>query len=280
MAEPRVLAAGIAFGESVRWHDDRVWLADWAAHEILAVDLAGGREVVARAPSLPCCFDWLPDGRLVLTAADGLRRREPDGTLVVHADLRALSRYGWTDVVADGRGHRWANNVGFDFPGGAFAPGTIALVAADGSARQVGDGVAFPNGMAVTPDDMTLIVAESYGKRLTAFTIAADGSLSDRRVWADLADGVPDGICLDAGGAVWYADVPNRRCVRVAEGGRVLDTVTVDRGCFSCALGGRDGRTLFIAATEWAGTGGMAAIAERRTGQLLAVDVEVPAARR
>ena len=120
----------------------------------------------------------------------------------------------------------------------AFAPGIIALVTPDGAARQVADGIAFPNGMAVTPDNSTLIVAESYGKRLTAFDIAADGSLSNRRVWADLGDGVPDGICLDAEGAVWYADVPNQRCVRVREGGEVLQTIELDRGCFACMLGG------------------------------------------
>ena len=153
----------------------------------------------------------------------------------------------------DGRGNAYVNNIGFDFPGGEFAPGTIALVTPDGSARQVADGVAFPNGMAVTPDNSTLIVAESYGNKLTAFDIAADGSLSNRRVWADLGDGVPDGICLDAENAVWYADVPNKRCVRVREGGEVLQTIELDRGCFACMLGGADGRTLFMMATEWRG---------------------------
>ena len=124
--------------------------------------------------------------------------------------------------------------------GGEFAPGTIALVTPDGSARQVADGVAFPNGMAVTPDNSTLIVAESYGRKLTAFDIAADGGLSNRRVWADLGDGVPDGICLDAENAVWYGDVPNKRCVRVREGGEVLQTINLDRGCFACMLGGTE----------------------------------------
>ena len=156
--------------------------------------------------------------------------------------------------MVDGRGNAYLNNQGFDFPGGEFAPGTIALLKPDGSARLVADGIAFPNGMAVTPDNSTLIVAESYGQKLTAFEIAADGSLSHPRVWADLGDGVPDGICLDDQGAIWYADVPNQRCVRVREGGEVLQTIQLDRGCFSCVLGGPDRTTLFMVATNWRGT--------------------------
>ena len=128
--------------------------------------------------------------------------------------------------------------------------------------------------MLVTPDNSTLIVAESYGKRLTAFDIATDGTLADRRVWADLGDGVPDGICLDAEGAVWYADVPNKRCVRVREGGEVLETVNLDRGCFSCALGGPHLKTLFIVATEWRGPQRIAD--GPRTGQIIAVEVPTP----
>src|SRR5207248_4519369 len=147
-----------------------------------------------------------------------------------------------------------------------FAPGIVALVTADGSPHQVADGLAFPNGMLVTSDNATLIVAESYAKRLSAFDIAADGSLANRRVWADLGDGVPDGICLDAEGAVWYADVPNRRCSRVREGGEVLDTIELDRGCFACALGGPDRRTLFMIAQVWNGPENM--FAEPRTGQV------------
>src|SRR2546423_13139329 len=151
-----------------------------------------------------------------------------------------------------------------------FAPGIVALVTPDGSARQVADGIAFPNGMLVTPDDSTLIVAESYAKRLTAFDIAADGGLSNRRVWADLGDGVPDGICMDAENAVWYADVPNERCVRVREGGEVLQTIELDRGCFACALGGPERRTLYVTANQWRGTEHM--FDEPPTGQLGAFD--------
>jgi sugar lactone lactonase YvrE len=282
MTELRTLMTDIAFGESPRWHDDRLWFADWGAQEVVALDLDGASEVMVRVrfPSFPMCIDWLPDGRLLIVSArDGLLlRREPDGSLVTHADLSSLSEKGhpWNEIVVDGRGNAYINNQGFEFPGGEFAPGTVALLAPDGSARQVADGIAFPNGMAVTPDNSTLICAESYGKRLTAFDITADGSLSDRRVWADLDDGVPDGICVDAEGAVWYGDVPNKRCVRVREGGEVLQTIELDRGCFACMLGGADKRTLFMVATEWSGTANMAD--GPRTGQVLTVEAAAPGA--
>ena len=156
--------------------------------------------------------------------------------------------------MIDARGHAFVDGGGFDMMAGESpAPGTIAVITPDGTARQVADGIAFGNGMAITADGSTLIVAESYGRCLTAFTIAPDGSLSDRRTWAELGEGTPDGICLDAEGAIWYADVPNRRCVRVREGGEVLETITHDRGCFACMLGGAHGTTLFIVARTWAG---------------------------
>jgi sugar lactone lactonase YvrE len=273
---------GIAFGESPRWHDGRLWLADWGAQEILAVDLDGNSEVVVRVdfPSFPMCIDWLPDGRLLIVSPrDGrLLRREDDGSLVTHADLGALAGDGhpWNEIVVDGRGNIYINNAGFDFPGADFAPGTIALLTPDGTARQVAEGIAFPNGMAITPDDATLIVAESYGKKLTAFDIAPDGGLSGGRVWADLGDGVPDGICIDAEGAVWYADVPNRRCSRMREGGEVLATIELDRGCFACMLGGPDRSTLFLVATEWRGPEHMAG--GERTGRLLTFPAPAPGA--
>jgi sugar lactone lactonase YvrE len=267
--ELQTLMTGIVFGESPRWHDDRLWFSDWGAQEVVVVDLEGESEVIVRVPSFPFCIDWLPDGRLLIVSASDrlLLRREPDGSLVTHADLSTLSEHPWNDIVVDGRGNAYIGNIGFDFPEAEFAPGTLALVTPDGSARQVADGVAFPNGIVVTPDNSTLIVAESYANRLTAFDIAPDGSLSNRRVWAELGDGVPDGICLDAEGAVWYGDVPNKRCVRVREGGEVLQTIDLDRGCFACMLGGPDGKTLFMVAQEWSG---MESTADgERTGQLL-----------
>jgi sugar lactone lactonase YvrE len=269
VSELQTLMTGIAFGESPRWHDDRLWFSDWGTQEIIAVDLEGESEVIVRVPSFPFCIDFLPDGRLLIVSASDrlLLRREPDGPLVTHADLSTLSEHPWNDIVVDARGNAYIGNIGFDFPEAQFAPGTLALVTPDGSARQVADGVAFPNGIVVTPDNSTLIVAESYANRLTAFDITADGSLSNRRMWAELGGGVPDGICLDAEGAVWYGDVPNKRCVRVREGGEVLQTIALDRGCFACMLGGPDGKTLFMVAQVWSG---MESTAEgERTGQLL-----------
>jgi sugar lactone lactonase YvrE len=269
VTELQTLMTGIAFGESPRWHDDRLWFSDWGAQEIIAVDLEGESEVIVRVPSFPFCIDFLPDGRLLIVSASDrlLLCREPDGPLVTHADLSTLSEHPWNDIVVDGGGNAYIGNIGFDFPEAEFAPGTLALVTPDGSARQVADGVAFPNGIVVTPDNSTLIVAESYANRLTAFDITADGNLSNRRMWAELGSGVPDGICLDAEDAVWYGDVPNKRCVRVREGGEVLQTIDLDRGCFACMLGGPDGKTLFIVAQEWSG---MESTADgERTGQLL-----------
>jgi sugar lactone lactonase YvrE len=196
----------------------------------------------------------------VVSARDGLLlRREQDGSLVRHGDLRAASDPpAVNELVVDARGNAYVNGGGFDLMAGEpFAPGIVALVTPDGSARAVADGLAFPNGMLIVPDERTLIVAESYAKRLAAFDIDADGGLSNGRVWADLGEGVPDGICADAESAVWYADVPNRRCVRVREGGEVLQTVELDRSCFACALGGPDGATLFMVANQWSGPANM-----------------------
>jgi sugar lactone lactonase YvrE len=280
MPELHTLLTGLAFGESPRWHEGRLWVADWGAQEILAVDREGEREAIVKVsfPSFPLCFDWLPDGQLLLfSSREGrLLRRESSGELLTHADLNDLAQKGhpWNEIVIDGRGNAYLNNQGFDFPGGQFAPGTIALLTPDGTLRQVADGIAFPNGMAVTPDNSTLIVAESYGNRLTAFDIDEFGSLSHRRVWAETGTDHPDGICLDAEGALWYADVGNKHCVRVREGGEVLHTIEVDRGCFACMLGGADGKTLFIVATEWKGAEQLAD--GSRTSQILTARAPTP----
>jgi len=277
MPGPKTLMAGLAFGESPRWHDDRLWFSDMGAQEVVAVDLDGSSEVIARVPAMPMGIGWLPDGSLLIVSAlDGrLLRRAPDGSLVTHADLTSLGQHPWSDMVVDGRGNAYIGNIGFDFAGGEFATGIVALVTPDGSARQVADGVAFANGMAITADNSTLILAESYANRLTAFDIAADGGLAARRVWADLGSGVPDGICLDAEEAVWYGDVPNRRCVRVREGGEVLQTIDLDRGCFACTLGGVDDSTLFLMAAEYSDAASMAGDT-RRTGQVLTVTAPAP----
>ncbi len=272
------LISGLSFGESPRWHDDRLWFSDWGAEELIAVDLDGNSEVIVRVPSFPFCIDWLPDGRLLIVSAraGALLTIDAQGALVTYADLSVLSdRPPNNEIVVDGHGNVFVNGGGFDLRAGEeFRPGMVALLSPDGSLRQVADGVEFPNGMAVTPDNSTLILAESYGRRLTAFDIAEDGTLSGRRVWADLGDGVPDGICLDVEGTVWYGDVPNKRCVRVREGGEVLETITLDRGCFACMLGGPDETTLFMITREWHGAESMGAGAG--TGQVLTARAPAP----
>jgi len=275
MSEPRVLVTGRGLVEAPRWHDGRLYFSDWTAGEVLAVDADGGTEVVARVASLPLCSAWLPDGRLLIVSSpDGLLlRREPDGSLVTHAELGGP---GWNDIVVDGRGNAYVNGVGFDMVAGeAPRPGHVVLVTPDGTVRRVAGDLLFPNGMAVTADNATLVVAESYGPRLTAFDIGAGGELSGRRVFAELED-APDGICLDAEGAVWSATVPGRRCLRVAEGGRVLETIDFDRGCFACVLGGPDRRTLFVTAAEWRPD--LPELVPAGSGQVCSAPVSVPGA--
>ena len=277
MNEPQTLLTGRGLVESPRWHGDRLYFSDWSAGEVIAVDLEGRSDVVARVKSLPLCTAWLPDGRLVIVSSqEGLLLcLEPDGSLVTYANL---GRPGWNDIVADGRGNVYVNGAGFNpIAGEAFRPGGVCHVAQDGSARQVADDIAFPNGMAVTADNALLIVADSYRHNLVAFDIADDGSLSGRRIWADLGDAAPDGICVDAENAVWYAEVPGKRCVRVAEGGEELRTVPLDRGGFACTLGGPEQTTLFITAAEWRGMTA-AQLVTPGSGQVLAVNVDVPGA--
>jgi sugar lactone lactonase YvrE len=261
MSEAELLVSGLAFGESPRWHEDRLWFANWGTGEIVAVNDAGAAEIVARIDTtLPCSIDWLPDGRMLVVSGPEalLLRQEIDGTLTRYAEL---GEYGtvFNELVVDSQGNSYVNGGSFD-PTRQEDPasGVIILVRPDGTPLPVADEINFGNGMVITADGSTLIVAESWANRLTAFDISSDATLSNRRVWADLGGGYPDGICLDNDGAVWFADVPNQKCVRVEEGGRVLDTVAVDRAAFACMLGGRDGRTLYVTASIWRGFDKMA----------------------
>jgi sugar lactone lactonase YvrE len=279
MRDPQTLMSGLMVGESPRWHEDRLWFSNWGAQEIIAVDVQGNSEVMVRVPTtIPFCFDWLPDGRMLVVSGPEalLLRMEPDGTLATHADLGGFAA-GFNEIVVDGRGNAYVNGGDFDFETGQGAEsGVVVLVHPDGSVRQVADNIVFGNGMAVTPDNSTLIVAESWARRLSAFDIAADGGLSNRRVWADLGEDPPDGICTDAEGAVWYGTVPNKRCVRVREGGEVLQSTDTDLACFACMLGGEDGKTLFIVAAEWPGPENMDVLFQSHTGQVLTVEAPAP----
>jgi sugar lactone lactonase YvrE len=278
MTEAKILATGLVVGESPRWHEGRLWFSNWGAREIVAMDVDGTREVVGPGPKLAgYCLDWLPDGRLLVTGEKELLRREADGSFVTHADLSGLP-VSPNEVVVDGRGNIYVNCVGFAFGQEDFRPGAIGLVTPDGTVRTVAEDIHFPNGMVVTPDNATLIVAESWARRLTAFDIDADGGLSHRRVWAGIEG---DGICLDAEGAVWTQVSGDGRgaCVRVRAGGEVLDRIDLDRFCFAAALGGPDGRTLFMMAAVFPGVDRMGEMFTSQTGQVLTARVPVPAAR-
>jgi sugar lactone lactonase YvrE len=275
-SEPRIELDGLAYVECPRWHDGRLWFAHWGTDEIIALDANGRGQVMARGPGgLGWSFDWLPDGTLLTTGA-GLNRVVSGAEPAPFADVTALAA-DWNEIVVDGRGNVYVN--GGNFAGSDGRPGgVLALVRPDGTTESQADGLAFPNGMAVTPDNSTLIVAESWSEQLSAWDIALDGTLSERRVWARTPDDHPDGICADAEGAVWYADVGRQRCVRVREGGEIQDVVEVDRGAFACMLGGEDRRTLYILAAEWGGFERVPELLTRRTGQVLAMTAPVAGA--
>ena len=282
MSEPKVLLKGLGIPESPRWHEGRLWFCNWIERQVVAVSLDGEAEVMATldAGSHPMGYsiDWLPDGRLLVTG-DKLRRQEPGGSMAVHAEQ------GANEIVVDGRGNIYLNGADFDFVGGAPPkPGYIKLVTPDGRLRQVAGDIQFPNGMVITPDDRTLIISESFAGRLTAFGIEADGGLSNRRVFAEGLG--PDGICLDAEGAVWTS-AGIASVVRVAEGGQILQRVALreNRAPFALMLGGPDRRTLFICTAEWRPADGHVANLDRlangpRTGEILTLPVSVPGAGR
>jgi sugar lactone lactonase YvrE len=284
MHQPEILAADLVIGESARWHDGRLWLSNWGAQEILAFDPNGHREVITRVPTtIPFSIDWLPDGQLLVVAGPEQRllRQEPDGSLIDHADLTGLPG-GLNEIVVDGRGTIYVNGGADFYPDEGVAPGFIAAISPDGILRQVADGIAFPNGMAVTEDNSTLIIAESFASKLTAFDITDDGGLTNRRIFAEV---LADGICMDSDGAVWTPSWYENEscCLRVADGGQVLDRIPLEHSGFACALGGDDGRTLFMLTADWHMDEDFMDNLERlttgpRTGQVLTTTVSVPAA--
>lgn len=258
-----VLVDGYTFFESPRWHDNRLWLSDFYTHQVIRVDLNGQVEKVADVAQQPSGMGWLPDGRLLVVSMRDRKvlRQESDGRLVVHADLSAVAGGHANDMVVDAEGRAYVGNFGFDLDaaitGGDFAGAlaayegaAIAMVEPHGHVHVVAAGMRFPNGMVLTPDGGTLVVAESLGRRLSAFDVGIDGTFTNQRVWAELGAVVPDGICLDAEGAVWVADAAASRCLRVAEGGEILQEVATTRPCYACMLGGPDGRTLFMMTAE------------------------------
>lgn len=273
----RVILGGLGFSEGPRWHEDRLWFSDMGAGQVVAVDVDGNRETIVSVPARPSGLGWLPDGRmLIVSMGDRKLLRNENGQLVEHADLSGLVSMDLNDMVVDGKGNAYVGNPGFDLRERPLnpRPAEIVLVTPEGEASVVDKEAVFPNGSVVTPDGEMLIVAETFGRRLTAFDILADGSLANRRTWAELPNRSPDGICLDAEGAVWVADANGQMCVRVREGGEILEEVATERGCFACMLGGSDRKTLFMCIAD-----GFAGAAIRsRTGAIEAVEVDVPGA--
>jgi sugar lactone lactonase YvrE len=249
----QVLERGLRFPEGPRWHAGRLYYSDMYAGEVRALDLDGRAEVVARVPSHPSGLGWLPDGTMLVVSMQDrkLLRVKEGGAPTVFADLSALAPFHCNDLVVDARGHAYVGNFGSDIGAGAPPTATcLILVTPDGRAREVASDLMFPNGMVVTPDGRTLVVAETFGARLTAFDLAIDGSLSNRRVWADLGGAQPDGICLDAENAIWVAAPFSNELLRVGEGGQVHERIVMASRPIACALGGPDGRTLFALTSD------------------------------
>lgn len=247
-----VFLEGLHFGEGPRWHDGRLWYSDFFDHAVYSVDELGQRQLEAEVPGRPSGLGWLPDGRLLIVSMldRNVLRREADGSLVRHGTLEPWATFHGNDMVVDDVGRAYVGNFGFDlyaFYAGKAAPCTTSLVRIDpdGTASEAAADLSFPNGSVLFPDGRTLVVAESLALRLTAFTVNDDGTLADRREWASLDGCAPDGICLDADGAIWVANALGPECRRVAEGGEVLDRVATSQICFACMLGGSDRRTLY-----------------------------------
>jgi sugar lactone lactonase YvrE len=284
-----ILTDELHFGEGPRWHQGKLWFSDFYDHAVKTVDMAGNVETKVVLDDQPSGLGWLPDGRLLIVAMHqrAVLRMEYDA-MVVHADLSDVATFHCNDMTVDELGRAYVGNFGFDldaavssgdFRGAlaAYEGACVARVEPHGHVHVAASGLMFPNGMVISPDGGTFVVAESLGRRLTAFDVGIDGSFTNQRVWADLGAVVPDGICLDAEGAVWVADAGAARCVRVAEGGQVLQEVHTSRPCFACMLGGPDGRTLFLLTAE---SSQPAIASQRRTGQIETIEVTVPHAGR
>jgi len=286
VAKAELVAEGLTFGEGPRWREGRLWLSDFHDHAVKSVGPDGRLRTEIELDDQPSGLGWLPDGRLLVVAMTSRRllRREPDGRLVTHADLSAVATFHTNDMVVDAQGRAYVGNFGFDLDHALetrgipdvlahHATATLARVDPDGRVHEAATELHFPNGTVITPDGRTLILAETLAARLTAFDVAPDGALSRRRVFADIPGCAPDGICLDAEGAIWVANAIAPECVRVREGGEIAERVQTDQPCYACMLGGDDGRTLYAltAATSIAREA-----RAKRSGRVLAARVAVP----
>ena len=277
-----MLAGGLCFGEGPRWHEGRLWFSDQHAHTVSSISPAGEVRLEFELEDQPSGLGWLPDGRLLVVAMTRreVLRREADGSFVRHGDLRPWATWHANDMVVDATGRAYVGNFGFDLDAlfaGQGQPHNTSMIRVDpdGSSYEAADDLAFPNGTVIFPDGRTLVVGESMGLRLTAFTIGDDGGLSDRRVWAEFEDCAPDGICLDTEGCIWVANAMGTDCRRIAEGGRELDRITTSQPCYACMLGGEDRRTLFCMTAP---TSEVAKLEGTRDGRIETAPVEVPGA--
>ena len=270
-----VLLDHLVFPECPRWHDGRLWFSDMHDRKVWATTEHGQAEIVLELADMPAGMGWLPDGRMLLVSMfeRSLLRLDPGG-LVRVADLSDLAPFHCNDMVVDGHGRAYVGNFGFDIDGGAEPTSTtLVCVEPDGEAWVVADQLLFPNGSVITDGGHTLVVAESFGQRLSAYTIESDGSLSNPRVWADLRPNVPDGICVDADGAIWVADPINHGVMRVIQGAGPVDWIPTGRRAYACVLGGSDGRSLFVCTAD---SSNPARTLQDRTGRIEVVRVDVP----
>lgn len=255
----QVLCGGIYYGEGPRWRNGRLWFSDFFGHCVNSVSLAGDLRTEIKVDDQPSGLGWMPDGSLLVVSMmkRQVLRRWPDGRTTVHADLGGIASFHCNDMVVDSKGRAYVGNFGFDLYTDVetrglesviadHATAKLALVLPDGTSRVAAEDMHFPNGSVITPDGKTLIVGESMSGNLIAFDIGADGSLSNRRVWASIWPRVPDGIALDADGNIWVANPIAPECVLVAEGGKILEVIETEFPCYACMLGEQDGRTLFI----------------------------------
>ena len=278
MTDTTTILDGLCFPEGPRWHDGRFWFSDMHAKRVIRLGADGRAETVVEVPERPSGLGWLPDGRLLVVSMHDRRllRLDPGGLARV-ADLGHIAAFHTNDMVVDRHGRAYVGNFGFDLVGGAPQQTTsLARVDPDGSVHVAATELMFPNGMVITPDERTLVVGESFAGRLTAFDVARDGALSNRRVFAALEGGaIPDGIALDAEGAIWVASPTTGECLRVHEGGRVSRRVRGAALAYACALGGTDRRTLYVCTAE---THDPDECVAKRTGRIETVRVDVPGA--
>ncbi len=278
MSDYPCLIENLAFAEAPRWHNGELWFSDFFTHQVIRVDIEGRTHVVVEVPKQPSGLGWLPDGRLLVVSMldRKLMRLDPTG-LVEVADLSQLADFHCNDMVVDAKGRAYVGNFGFDLFTQPVLPKPTVLVKVDpdGVVSVAADDMHFPNGMVITPDGKTMIIGETFARRLTAFDIAADGSLSNRRAWAELGKIAPDGICLDAEGAVWVASPRTNEFLRVLEGGAIAQRIAVSNQAIACVLGGEDGKRLFMVIGRVKPYGEAMAT---RVGRIEYLDIEVAAA--